>query len=70
LEFSQSGTFDLPLSSSRVFCDPELSPSDETSVLYNGRKVAVLLSSARSMAGTISLLAYNLTMGVAQTEIG
>ncbi len=66
-EFSQSGAFSLPLSSIRVFCGRDLSPSDERSVLYKGRKVAVLLSSARCMAETISLLAYNLTMRVART---
>ncbi len=40
--------------------------SNERSALYNSGKAAVLLSSALSMGCTMSLLAYNLTMGVTQ----
>jgi len=53
-------------SANQVFWDQDFRQSNERSALYNSGKAAVLLSSARSMGCTMSLLAYNLTMGVTQ----
>jgi hypothetical protein len=56
-------------SANQVFWDKDFRQSNERSALYNSGKAAVLLSSARSMGCTMSLLAYNLTMGVTQRWI-
>jgi hypothetical protein len=66
-EFNQSGAFDLSLSSNQGFWDRNSSQSDDRFALYNSGKAAVPHSSARSITCTLSLLAYNLTMRVAQT---